>query len=362
MTKRCAFCGRRADLTGEHVFPKWMQSLNRDFESVRIVNSALNGFPRTTGEMHPFTSVVRQVCASCNNGWMGDLEGAMKTAILDLVAGTSTDFNPRYASELVRWAFKTALVGMYVSSAADRAAGYGVNRAEYNQLYAAAILGNPLDNVAAWIARTGPQAYSAGGARVLPLSSRVGDTESPRPVGYAISISIGQLLVQGLRLPDPGFSAGRFELADFARVWPEALPEDVPLNVPLIAEPVPLTIATSLIFADSYSEVRLAGWSAVTDLPQSVDLGHEVSMPAYCGRHRVLYPAWMVQLARAGHFFWFTSTCSCGHYYLYRTETTGTHLRGLGTEQQIEGMYQNRAGREIHLSFADGSFRCKRDR
>ncbi len=361
MTKPCTFCGAQAELTREHVFPRWMQLLDHDFESVRVVNSALNGLPQTTGEMPPYTSVVRQFCASCNNGWMGDLEGAMTTAIRHLVAGTSTDFDPRSASELARWAFKTALVAMFVSSPADRAAGHGVELAEYHRLHAAAILGRPMENVGVWIGRTDSHRYSAGGARVLPLSSRIRGAESSVPVGYAISISIGQLLIQGLRLLDPGLDASRFELADFTRVWPEVDPRVVPLAVPLIVDPAPLSVATSLVFADPDSEVRLAGWSAVTDLPQSVALGDEVSMPALCGRHTVLYPTWMVQLAKSGHFCWFTSSCSCGHYYLYRTESTGTHLRGLGTEEQIENMYRQCAGREIKLSFADGVFRCKRD-
>ncbi len=361
MTKRCIFCGRQSGLTDEHVFPKWMQSLNRDFESVRIVNSSLNGLPRTTREMHPYTSVVRRVCASCNNGWMSDLEGAMTTAILELVAGSSPDFHTIYASELTRWAFKTALVGMFVSSAADRASGYGVPQAEYDRLYAAAMLGEPLDDVAVWIGRTGAHSHSAGGARVLPLSARMRDAESSLPVGYAISIQIGQLLIEGLRLTDPGLSVGRFELADFARVWPEPSSGGTYLAVPLITEPAPLSVATSLVFADSDSEMRLAGWSFVTDLPQSVDLGNEVSMPALCGRHTVLFPTWMVQLAKAGQYFWFTASCPCGHFYLYRTEATGTHLRGLGTQSQIESMYLERPGREMRLSFANGHFRCKRD-
>jgi hypothetical protein len=60
----------------------------------------------------PFTFTVRDVCESCNNGWMEELETEVAPIIDGLVLGEPRTLSILDQDALARWATKTALVVM----------------------------------------------------------------------------------------------------------------------------------------------------------------------------------------------------------------------------------------------------------
>lgn len=126
--RRCIFCGG-TPLTKEHVFPRWAHRLitgadpkghavipdsyafseigpalwdDQDGGEVEVIDNkpgrlAVNGPHLQT----------KSVCASCNNGWMSDLEAEVMPLISRLMQGQQVKASKDEASTLVRWAQKT---------------------------------------------------------------------------------------------------------------------------------------------------------------------------------------------------------------------------------------------------------------
>jgi hypothetical protein len=62
------------------------------------------------GERLPFTTKVRCVCKSCNEGWMHELETSAEPILAPLILGKSTVWHQWRQSVAATWAFKTAIV------------------------------------------------------------------------------------------------------------------------------------------------------------------------------------------------------------------------------------------------------------
>src|SRR5712691_5054208 len=93
---KCVFCGGTG-LTKGHIWPKWVQS---------ILPSKATHHEQIIGHMDTFTPKMavapywkrlhqgpvgsrkpRNTCKTCNSGWMSAIEGAAKTATMQLVLG-----------------------------------------------------------------------------------------------------------------------------------------------------------------------------------------------------------------------------------------------------------------------------------
>jgi hypothetical protein len=101
----------------------------------------------------PFQQTVKNVCAACNNGWMGSLENAAKRALTPLILGRSGALSLDDQPSVAMWLQKTALVSMLVSSAKDREAGYGLPPSEYSALYGQRNASTPLPSSMFWVGR-----------------------------------------------------------------------------------------------------------------------------------------------------------------------------------------------------------------
>lgn len=116
-SRRCAFCGGPGPLTREHVL---RDKFNVDLNGTPTAMSEIHQvFDRTTGEMQetrrtmtgrPFSATVRAVCATCNNGWMNDLENRAEEDLLKLIRGETIEFTLAQRETIALWAAKTALV------------------------------------------------------------------------------------------------------------------------------------------------------------------------------------------------------------------------------------------------------------
>lgn len=101
----CVFCDSPPPLTKEHVYPKWL----RRAMNLRgpLTLSADHGTDRTV----PVLDIqVRAVCARCNNGWMHDLESAVRPVMNHAFHRLPLILGPGSQKALATWAVKTWLL------------------------------------------------------------------------------------------------------------------------------------------------------------------------------------------------------------------------------------------------------------
>ena len=107
-------------MTREHVFPRWLAGVlpeqerwrGQDLAVVGKESTTAAGLPTTTREMgERFTdSTVSRVCASCNHGWMNDLEETSRSELTLLIKGDTTTMSIEQARSLAFWVAKTCVM------------------------------------------------------------------------------------------------------------------------------------------------------------------------------------------------------------------------------------------------------------
>ena len=114
MKKTCVFCGASgAKITKEHAWPNWIRKLFAAGETkvigFRTPNAKLGEFTYATQDDMGVT--VNVVCKKCNEGWMHDLEDAVRAFLEPVIRdGATTTFTPHQQTVLATWATKTAMV------------------------------------------------------------------------------------------------------------------------------------------------------------------------------------------------------------------------------------------------------------
>ena len=94
----CIFCSRPASSL-EHVFPQWV--LNRkDMGKSRI---KLGNRPERIATMH---LKVRTICRECNNGWMSDLEDAVRPILIPIFEDKTVFLSQDQQATLGTWVMK----------------------------------------------------------------------------------------------------------------------------------------------------------------------------------------------------------------------------------------------------------------
>lgn len=180
-SRSCVFCGSTSNLTREHVLPDWLTEIGLGPTPSEHRFGRLNRVPRPW-PARPFTTTVKMVCAACNNGWLSALEGAAKPVLKPLIRGDSRHLSDDDQILIAAWTYKTALVSLLQHSRADRLDGYGV-----------------------------------------PSIEVVGAGSPPDiPSGYAMTVVVGKLLVQGVRFTAPALQVELTTARGFLDIWPPA--------------------------------------------------------------------------------------------------------------------------------------------
>ena len=107
--RTCIFCGLTAD-SREHLLPEWLQGL---FESEeQHVYWREVGGQKTSWKKKGFTEKTKVVCASCNHGWMSQLETVAKEVLSPAIARSMVPWRFDLQSQWVaaEWATKTSYV------------------------------------------------------------------------------------------------------------------------------------------------------------------------------------------------------------------------------------------------------------
>lgn len=113
-TKRsCMFCGALGPLTREHVVPLWLQKHvgGEETGSFRGTHVSWIGTKLSERSASGQSHTLGTVCASCNNGWMSQLESSFQALLPRLQAGlTPRQFSKSERRTIAMWVVKTGLV------------------------------------------------------------------------------------------------------------------------------------------------------------------------------------------------------------------------------------------------------------
>ena len=105
--KECAFCNHVGSLSAEHTVSQWIA----DFFPGKTTSwfsskSASREFTRKSVDWK-----AREVCVSCNNNWMSDIESEEKPILTPLITGESgTPIGPLEARSIAHFVFVKAVV------------------------------------------------------------------------------------------------------------------------------------------------------------------------------------------------------------------------------------------------------------
>lgn len=116
---KCIFCGG-GNLSKEHFWPEWASALlpnypiNQHVEKVFTFTEVtkLTKPPEARSRPgHMWTKKIRAVCVSCNNGWMSELENAVRPILTPLIATVPHTLTVDSMHVLAKWIALKIMVG-----------------------------------------------------------------------------------------------------------------------------------------------------------------------------------------------------------------------------------------------------------
>ncbi|WP_442542587.1 hypothetical protein ACSBOX_11590 [Arthrobacter sp. KN11-1C] len=360
--RRCAFCGSAGPLTREHVLGNWLSKIGLESAPVENVAGPLNRIGKSLGVAPPFQMTVKNVCKTCNNGWMEGLEQVAHRVLTPLILGEPGGIHQGDQGAVAAWLQKTALVAMLVSSADDREQGYGLPPSEYELLYQLRNDKTPLPASMFWIGRYSGE-LRLGSVWVTPLSLNVDRLpESDMPHAYAMTVALGALLIHGIRFTNLPFYIDVATGHLFEHLWPtqEAMTGTNWEDLEELGDTEFLALARGRSFVVPEPELTLRPWRPAAELKESTLVGSMVKLPTLCGKHVTYYPASLVEEALCGRFYWFKASCDCDQIaYLVRTESDGAHAKSADTPERVAAQYDALPGPELVIENPNGRFVVK---
>jgi hypothetical protein len=117
--RSCAFCGEKGDMSGEHVWPKWVR--NVILPDRRGVGGYVwaRAVPEGTDEIERVLQrdnlalaqiEVKRVCKDCNTGWMHRIEDEAIPVLRRPIQGDPQTLHSEDVEVAASWAFLKCLV------------------------------------------------------------------------------------------------------------------------------------------------------------------------------------------------------------------------------------------------------------
>jgi hypothetical protein len=355
----CIFCGTTGTMTAEHVLPNWLSKIGlTEDPRVSSASSWLNRSPQFRGTGKPFQIKIKSVCTTCNSGWMNDLEEVARPVLTPIILGSHAFISEKDQPKLALWALKTALVATMVSSATDRAEGYGVPSDEFLAVFGRARQLSPPRHVQVWIGRFNGQNHLAS-VQTTPMAVlEQGLAEPVGPSAYVFSVLLGEMFLQGIRFVQPGTQLHLETGHGFTQIWPVNGRVEWPYGDSVTDADLRQTQKGLNLHAVQPS-LRVLPFGPTVDLPRSTAKGRTVKLPAPCGAHYVYYPISLAERAETGAFFAFVATCECPKTYLIHTHKNGVKFKGEGPIEFVQRQYDELPGKPIKISLPGFRFFCK---
>ncbi len=210
----CAFCARTATkLTKEHIFAGWVDKLypRAASEKALCVISRRDGSIKKYASL-PFEQQVRVVCATCNNGWMNDLEGAVAPILGPMILhGRAVRLMPQVQRTVAAWAIKTAFMIQHLRSD-DRI----VPDEEYHRFYADR---QPSSKYQVWLAHRASVIDQKGMALVRSREQIIDEVSYDETVAEP---EIRQMVADGCQVYRMTFALGRVAFVVFGHTFPNS--------------------------------------------------------------------------------------------------------------------------------------------
>ena len=208
---RCAFCGGRGPFTAEHVFPEWAARLV-GAGRFAVRSARLNEPVRRWQAVRSFGFTVRDVCQSCNNEWMSELETLAMPILQPMIRPVgSVTLDADQQLVLACWLSKVAILHEYAAT-----------RRYFRVADRASLLrrGAPPPGVQIWIgAYVGSRTGTLWGG---PCTFAGGRPPQHVP-GLLTTLNLGQFAAQLLahRLRDSMRVRGQYDFSRLVlRIWP----------------------------------------------------------------------------------------------------------------------------------------------
>jgi hypothetical protein len=247
--RACAFCGGPG-LTGEHVWPEWIERLLPGAGDFTLSRSSTRRPGVRTWSTRSLDVRVKQICCGCNTGWMSDLEGAARPLLAPMIRGEPTSVGVSVQQVVATWATKTAMMLCYTTTP-PRARPAKQRRWLYEKR-------TPPPGAVVWLAHyrgTGWGLRSQTHELDLTVVSRPEDTRA----GEVSTFTIGALALQVFQVDDidtqvvqvaidpaaQPFVLRIWPRSDGPRTWPPPSPlgdaDLVPFAQALLSQPHPAT-------------------------------------------------------------------------------------------------------------------------
>jgi hypothetical protein len=185
-----------------------------------------------------------------------------------------------------------------------------------------------------------------------------GLAEPELPQGYLMTIVLGQLLLQGVRMIAGGLELTAGTKQNMPRIWPRVAAARWPAGDP-VDDGFYQAFALGRHLQVKEPHVNLRPWKPATDLPASELAGDMIELPTSCGKHVAYYPTILVNEAMCGRFYAFVVSCDCGIAYLIHTERDGAHCKAGGDPRGIAERYDQLPGAEDSFTNGSVTFVCK---
>jgi hypothetical protein len=283
--KRCVFCGAPPPLTNEHVFPWWVRS--GDAGKTKTLYIRESG--RATGERwghsrsgNPRDVQAKAVCATCNNGWMNNLDHTLATLGPQLLKGRTIRLTKTKQEALAAWSTKIMLMLQHTHRRQDH---FVIPPEDYHRFYADK---HPGELMRIWAGCMEPPGKREGPAVAFAeyrldegqydeaLLRTVGLDPSLACHGYSMTLRIGNCVIGLLKAGSaalPPLHVSRTP-RQWVEIWPAIGTKNWPPKPqpPIVGLP-PLPIGLSRTTASQTDSSTRKGWN-----PLEYSRVHHVSL------------------------------------------------------------------------------------
>jgi hypothetical protein len=214
MARSCVFCGSLG-VTAEHVWPRWVADVLPGNGPLAFSRKSLLEPDPKRWKAPSLNVTIKQVCASCNNGWMSTLETEAKPLLSPMIEGKPMGLSAREQKLAATWAAKTAaMLGLTHSKrpvvpAADVAALFATRE--------------PPRNTYVWIGAYEGEWSGWYSGDVIGLGPR----GNPHGFASCTTLVLGRLVFQllGHDLPEPMTPVSAPEADRLSiQIWPDPRP------------------------------------------------------------------------------------------------------------------------------------------
>jgi hypothetical protein len=187
------FCGERRADNKEHALPDWLTPYLLDLEGHDRI---LHRQPGEAGERRRITKrldlEVKRICARCNQGWMSELETAIKPVLVPLLQGQDAILPEAGQRLLAFWTVKTASMLQFTSKEHPVPPDY------LREVYENRESRTPPRTTQIWVGACADRGLAFHTSRGIEVGSRNSpDDPSARwAKGYGSTIRIGHLVLK----------------------------------------------------------------------------------------------------------------------------------------------------------------------